>query len=51
MKTRGIYRKFKHHITTIDKKGNPVEETRVDTFLVRINNAIPPTHKDFQSIC
>ena len=50
MKTRGIYRKFKHQVTTIDKKGNPIEEIRTDTFLVRINNSIPPTHKNFQSL-
>lgn len=49
-KTRGMYRKFRHKVVTMNKKGEPVEEMRTDIFLVRFNNSIPPTHKAFQSI-
>lgn len=47
---RGMYRKFKHKVVTMNKKGEPVEEMCTDIFLVRFNNSIPPTHKAFQSI-
>jgi hypothetical protein len=49
-KTRGIVIKRRHKVTTMNKKGEPVEEMRSDYFICRINAEIPPSHKNFQSL-
>lgn len=48
-KTRGMYRKFRHKVVTMNKKGEPKEEIRTDFFNCRINASIPFDHKNFQS--
>ena len=46
---RGITVRLNHKVVVMNKKGEPVEEIHNDFFNVRINNAIPLDHKNFQS--